>query len=92
MSSTTTPAAFDNSSVSCSSSEQTTSTLTLRERRGFNLYLSFAPAFPKIEPKGQLGPTHANLPRRRKRSSVVSVEASSSRAAAPAAEITAYFS
>ncbi|KAJ7093823.1 hypothetical protein B0H15DRAFT_947162 [Mycena belliarum] len=43
---------------------------TLRERCGFTLMLSFAPAFPKIAAKGHIGPTAGNLPRRR-RSSVV---------------------
>ncbi|KAJ7203405.1 hypothetical protein B0H12DRAFT_1138107 [Mycena haematopus] len=46
---------------------------TLRERCGFTLFISFAPAFPNIAPKGHLGPTAGNLPRR-KRSSVVSIE------------------
>ncbi|KAJ7162905.1 hypothetical protein C8R46DRAFT_1221711 [Mycena filopes] len=46
---------------------------SLRERCGFTLWLSFAPALPNIRAKGHLGPTAANLPRR-KRSSVVSLD------------------
>ncbi|KAJ7669141.1 hypothetical protein B0H17DRAFT_1209695 [Mycena rosella] len=46
---------------------------TLRERCGFTLWLSFAPAFPCILAKGPIGPTAGNLPRR-KRSSVVSLD------------------
>jgi hypothetical protein len=62
------------------SSESSTFTLsaaaprTLRERCGFTLYISFAPAFPNIPAKGELGPTAGNLPRRRKRSSVASID------------------
>ncbi|KAJ7634939.1 hypothetical protein FB45DRAFT_478110 [Roridomyces roridus] len=47
-------------------------TSRLRERCGFTLWISFAPAFPKIQPKGEIGPSHSNIPRR-KRSSVVSI-------------------
>ncbi|KAJ6579963.1 hypothetical protein DFH09DRAFT_1076867 [Mycena vulgaris] len=46
---------------------------SLRERCGFTLWLSFAPAFPNIPAKGAIGPTAGNLPRR-KRSSVVSLD------------------
>lgn len=46
----------------------------LRDRCGFTLYLSFSPAFPNIPAKGELGPSAGNLPRRRKRSSVVSID------------------
>jgi hypothetical protein len=46
---------------------------TLRERCGFNLFISFAPAFPNLPAKGHIGPTAGNLPRR-KRSSVASLE------------------
>ncbi|KAF8177349.1 hypothetical protein K438DRAFT_1770117 [Mycena galopus ATCC 62051] len=35
---------------------------TLRERCGFTLSISFAPAFPNIAPKGHLGPTAGNIP------------------------------
>ncbi|KAK7057924.1 hypothetical protein R3P38DRAFT_1189913 [Favolaschia claudopus] len=51
---------------------------SLRERCGFTLFISFAPLHKTTpgaaaEPKGELGPTMANLPRR-KRSSVSSIE------------------
>ncbi|KAJ7089524.1 hypothetical protein C8R44DRAFT_892223 [Mycena epipterygia] len=46
---------------------------TLRERCGFTLSLSFAPAFPNLPAKGHVGPTAGNLPRR-KRSSVTSID------------------
>ncbi|KAJ7150675.1 hypothetical protein C8R46DRAFT_1358194 [Mycena filopes] len=46
---------------------------SLRERCGFTLWLSFAPALPNIRAKGHLEPTVGNLPRR-KRSSVVSLD------------------
>jgi hypothetical protein len=46
---------------------------TLRERCGFALFISFAPAFPNIPAKGNIGPTAGNLSRH-KRSSVVSLE------------------
>ncbi|KAJ7610030.1 hypothetical protein DFH06DRAFT_1346167 [Mycena polygramma] len=55
------------------SSSSTDAPRTLRERCGFNLYISFAPAFPNIPAKGELGPTANNIPRRRKRSSVASI-------------------
>ncbi|KAJ7696840.1 hypothetical protein B0H16DRAFT_1750227 [Mycena metata] len=45
---------------------------SLRERCGFTLWLSLAPALPNIRAKGALEPTVGNLPRR-KRSSVVSL-------------------
>ncbi|KAF8206930.1 hypothetical protein K438DRAFT_1962579 [Mycena galopus ATCC 62051] len=51
----------------------TSTRTTLRERCGFTLFISFAPAIPNIRAKGHLGPTAGNLPRR-KRSSVVSLE------------------
>ncbi|KAJ7021852.1 hypothetical protein C8F04DRAFT_1195080 [Mycena alexandri] len=60
------------SSTSSLSSPRSTS---LRDRCGFTLYLSFAPALPDIPAKGHLGPTAGNLPRRR-RSSVVSIDLS----------------
>lgn len=47
----------------------TPSTRTFRERCGFTLFVSFAPAFPHIPAKEHVGPTAGNLPRR-KRSSV----------------------
>lgn len=56
------------------STESISAPRTLRERCGFTLYLSFAPAFPNIPAKGELGPTAGNLPRRRKRSSVASID------------------
>ncbi|KAJ7067098.1 hypothetical protein C8F01DRAFT_1247499 [Mycena amicta] len=69
------PTAFDlPSSITPSSSSSSSTPLTFRERRGFTLWLSFSPAFPNIQPKGELGPTYANIPRRRKRSSVVSLD------------------
>jgi hypothetical protein len=65
---------------------------TLRERCGFTLFISFAPAFPNIPAKGHIGPIVGNLPRR-KRSSVVSLELP---APAPPADVNAgrmgYFS
>ncbi|KAJ7024646.1 hypothetical protein C8F04DRAFT_1270032 [Mycena alexandri] len=64
-------------STSTSSISSTASTRTrrgsLRERCGFTLWLSFAPALPNIRAKGPLEPTVGNLPRR-KRSSVVSLD------------------
>ncbi|KAK7039818.1 hypothetical protein R3P38DRAFT_492554 [Favolaschia claudopus] len=42
---------------------------TLRERCGWDLTISFVP----VQPKGHLGPSIGNLPRR-KRSSVVSID------------------
>ncbi|KAJ7609993.1 hypothetical protein DFH06DRAFT_1344074 [Mycena polygramma] len=56
------------------SSSSTDAPRTLRERCGFTLYISFAPAFPNIPAKGELGPTANNIPRRRKRSSVASID------------------
>ncbi|KAJ7209021.1 hypothetical protein B0H12DRAFT_1158251 [Mycena haematopus] len=48
---------------------------TLRERCGFTLSISFAPAFINIPAKGHIGPTAGNLPRRKpRRSSVISLE------------------
>ncbi|KAJ7157454.1 hypothetical protein C8R46DRAFT_1040445 [Mycena filopes] len=65
---------------------------SLRERCGFTLYLSFAPLLPDIRTKGHLGPTAANLPRR-KRSSVVSIDLSAFAAAPidPIVTRTEYF-
>ncbi|KAJ7214946.1 hypothetical protein GGX14DRAFT_609834 [Mycena pura] len=71
--------AFDDLSStvpSCSISESSdlaSAALTLRDRRGFTLSLTFAPFLPNIAPKGALGPSLSNLPRR-KRSSVVSID------------------
>nr|GAT48728.1 predicted protein [Mycena chlorophos] len=67
MSSTIIPAAFDlpASSSTSSISSIDRSQLTLRERRGWTRWISFAPSS---------GPTIATLPRRRKRSSVASVD------------------
>ncbi|KAJ7676876.1 hypothetical protein DFH06DRAFT_1317483 [Mycena polygramma] len=45
---------------------------SLRERCGFTQFISFSPAFPNIPPKGHLGPTAGNVPRR-KRSSAASL-------------------
>ncbi|KAJ6516726.1 hypothetical protein C8R47DRAFT_1205947 [Mycena vitilis] len=56
------------------SSSSTNAPRTLRERCGFALYISFATASPNIPAKGELGPTANNIPRRRKRSSVVSID------------------
>ncbi|KAJ7358165.1 hypothetical protein DFH08DRAFT_953353 [Mycena albidolilacea] len=47
---------------------------SLRDRCGFTHYISFAPAFPNIRAKGDIGPTAGNIPRRRKRSSVASID------------------
>ncbi|KAF7316702.1 hypothetical protein HMN09_00403300 [Mycena chlorophos] len=68
MSSTIIPAAFDlpASSSTSSISSIDRSQLTLRERRGWTRWISFAPS----------GPTMATLPRRRKRSSVASIDTS----------------
>ncbi|KAJ7823469.1 hypothetical protein B0H13DRAFT_1919609 [Mycena leptocephala] len=48
---------------------------TLREHCDFALFISFAPAFPNIPAKGNIGPTAGNLPWR-KCSSIVSLELS----------------
>nr|GAT48739.1 predicted protein [Mycena chlorophos] len=66
MSSTIVPAAFD-LSASSSASSVSSSQLTFRERRGWTRWISFAPSS---------GPTIATLPRRRKRSSVASIDSS----------------
>ncbi|CAK5267545.1 unnamed protein product [Mycena citricolor] len=61
------------SSVSSDCSSSITS--TLRDRRGVSLWISFSAVFPVApKPKGALGPTVNNIPRRRKRSSVVSID------------------
>ncbi|KAF9045925.1 hypothetical protein BDZ89DRAFT_1058488 [Hymenopellis radicata] len=56
--------------ASSSSLSSTTSSLTLRERRGVTLFIEFTRprlVHDNIPAKGQLGPTAGSLPRRRRR-------------------------
>ncbi|KAK7013748.1 hypothetical protein R3P38DRAFT_2788021 [Favolaschia claudopus] len=59
---------------------------TLRERCGWDLTISFAPAPTPVVAKGNLGPTINNLPRR-KRSSVVSIDLPPRAASPPLAPV-----